>query len=390
MDLGQIALCLAVAVLGAAVATPFVATLARSFRIIDQPNERKVSQRSDMPLMGGLAVAAGTGAGIGLALLLSGPRAASEAGFTGFLIGSLLLLVLGVADDRRGMSAWPKLGVQIVAALVAVGFGFRIEEFREPLGGTEFVLPLWLQWTVTTLWIVAVTNAMNLIDGLDGEAAGLGCIIAVTLWLICYQADQFVGVVLGVALVGALIGFLPFNFPPARIFLGDTGALFIGYALSLLAIQGYIGGHRKAALLTFAVPMLALAVPLLDTASSILRRIRSGRPILSADNLHFHHRLLASEGSERAAVLSLYFLNACFCIIALSFARLRGYVAIAFFAAVILLTIRLLWNMGAFLGDLGAGDVEDVEPAEEACPAAEGAAEGRAAAGSSATEREGR
>jgi len=170
--------------------------------------------------------------------------------------------------------------------------------------------------------------------------------------LICWQANQHAGVVLGVALVGALMGFLPFNFPPARIFLGDTGALFIGYALSLLAIQGYIGGHRKAALLTFAVPMLALAVPLLDTGSSILRRFLSGRPILDADNLHLHHRLLASEGSQRAAVLSLYFLTACFCIIALSFSRLQGYVAVGFFVAVVFLTVRLLWNMGAFRGEL--------------------------------------
>ena len=220
---------------------------------------------------------------------------------------------------------------------------------------------------------------MNLVDGLDGEAAGLGCIIALTLWLICWEVDQDVGVILGVALVGALIGFLPFNFPPARIFLGDTGALFIGYALSLLAIQGYIGGHRKAALLTFAVPMLALAVPLLDTGSSILRRIRSGRPILDADNLHFHHRLLASEGSERAAVLSLYFLTACFCIIALSFSRLRGYVALAFFAAVVLLTVRLLWNMGALRGEIHDPDVDvDVDvDVEEDAPLTDSPATGR-------------
>ena len=381
MDLGQIGLSLLVAIVGSAVATPLVAKMARSLGIVDQPNERKVSLRENMPLLGGLAVATGTALGLGAALAMSDPATVFDAGFGGFLIGSLLLLMLGVADDRSGVGARFKLIVQILAALVAVAFGFRIEEFREPLGGTEFVLPLWLQWGVTTLWIVAVTNAMNLIDGLDGEAAGLGCIIAVTLWLICWQANQQAGVLLGVALVGALIGFLPFNFPPARIFLGDTGALFIGYALSLLAIQGYIGGHRKAALLTFAVPLLALAVPLLDTGSSILRRIRSGKPILDADNLHFHHRLLASEGSERAAVLSLYFLTTCFCIIALSFSRLRGYVALAFFVAVILLTVRLLWNMGAFRGEIHSEEVEGtpedvVAPVES--PAEDGSGTGEA------------
>lgn len=365
MDLGQIGLCLFVAALGSAVATPFVSWLARSLGVVDQPNERKVSQRDNMPLLGGLAVATGTALGLGSALAMSGTAAVGEARFEGFLIGALLLLVLGIVDDRSGLGARPKLVVQILAALVAVNFGFRIEEFREPLSGVEYVLPVWLQWGITTLWIVAVTNAMNLVDGLDGEAAGIGCIIAITLSVICWQIDQHVGVVLGVALVGALIGFLPFNFPPAKIFLGDTGALFIGYALSLLAIQGYIGGHRKAAILTFAVPILALAVPLLDTGSSIVRRMRSGRPILDADNLHLHHRLLASEGSQRGAVLSLYFLTACFCIIALSFSRLRGYVAIAFFGAVVLLTVRLLWNMGALHGELRSGDVAETETKTE-------------------------
>lgn len=374
MDLGQIGLCLLLAALGSAVATPFVSRLARWSGIVDQPNARKVSQRANMPLMGGLAVATGTALGLGAALAMSGTSAVQEVGFEGFLIGGLLLLVLGIVDDRSGIGARPKLVVQIIAALVAVGFGFRVEEFREPIGGVEYALPIWLQWTVTTLWIVAVTNAMNLVDGLDGEAAGLGCIIAITLSLICWQVDQRVGVVLGVALVGALLGFLPFNFPPAKIFLGDTGALFIGYALALLSIQGYIGGHRKAALLTFAVPILALAVPLLDTGSSILRRWRSGRPILDADNLHLHHRLLASEGSQRGAVLSLYFLTACFCIIALSFSRLRGSFAVAFFAAVVLLTVRLLWNMGALRGELHPGEGEAPEAMKE--DAIEGAADG--------------
>ena len=124
----------------------------------------------------------------------------------------------------------------------------------------------------------------------------------------------------GIALVGALLGFLPYNFSPARIFLGDTGALFIGYTLSLLALEGY----RAVSLLTFIVPLLALAVPILDTALSILRRAAAARAIFAADRQHMHHRLLESEGSQRAAVLSFYFLTACFCVIALSFTRLAG------------------------------------------------------------------
>jgi UDP-GlcNAc:undecaprenyl-phosphate GlcNAc-1-phosphate transferase len=151
-------------------------------------------------------------------------------------------------------------------------------------------------------------------------------------------------VVVGTTFVGALLGFLPHNFLPARIFLGDTGALFIGYVLSLLAIEGY----RQGSVLTFVVPILALAVPIMDVALSVLRRLRRHTAVMQADRAHMHHKLLESEGSQRAAVLALYFLTACFCVIALSFTRLQGYASLAFLAAVLALTFRLLRNLGFF------------------------------------------
>ncbi|MCI0670358.1 MAG: undecaprenyl/decaprenyl-phosphate alpha-N-acetylglucosaminyl 1-phosphate transferase, partial [Myxococcaceae bacterium] len=159
------------------------------------------------------------------------------------------------------------------------------------------------------------------------------------------------GTLAGVAFVGALLGFLPYNFPPARIFLGDTGALFIGYVLALLSLEGF----RKVTVLTFVVPLLALAVPILDTALSILRRVRRRRPIFAPDREHMHHRLLEAAGSQRSAVLSIYFLTGCFCVIAVSFTRLQGYAAIVFLGAVAVLTIRLLRNLGLFdMGGVGA------------------------------------
>jgi UDP-GlcNAc:undecaprenyl-phosphate GlcNAc-1-phosphate transferase len=197
---------------------------------------------------------------------------------------------------------------------------------------------------ITLCWIVVVTNAMNLIDGLDGLTAGIGVIIAATLGIICFQASQPAGLLISLVMLGALLGFLPFNFPPAKIFLGDAGALFVGYALALISIQGY----RKAALLAFIVPLLALAVPLLDTGLSIFRRVRTGRDIFSADKLHMHHLLLAREGSHRRAVLWLYFQTLCFSVIALSFSQLRGFSAYIFLGAVVILTARLLRNLGMF------------------------------------------
>ena len=213
-------------------------------------------------------------------------------------------------------------------------------------------LPRWLVWPASLLWIVGVTNALNLLDGLDGLAAGVGAIISATLTVIAWQAGEPFGVFLGLALVGALLGFLPHNFAPARIFLGDTGSLFIGYALALLALEGY----RRVSLITFLAPLLALAVPILDTSLSIVRRVRSHAPIFSADRLHMHHRLLDTEGSARAAVLQFYFVTAAFCLIALSFTKLHGVSAIVFLVAVALLTLRLLRNLGAL--ELGAREGE--------------------------------
>jgi UDP-GlcNAc:undecaprenyl-phosphate GlcNAc-1-phosphate transferase len=160
---------------------------------------------------------------------------------------------------------------------------------------------------------------------------------------------------IGVALVGALLGFLPYNFPPARIFIGDTGALFIGYALSILTLEGY----QRVTVITFLVPLLALAVPLLDTGLSVIRRLRTGAGVMQADRLHIHHRLLIEhEGSHRSAVLSLYFLTVCFCVIAVSFTRLQGVVSLVFLGVVALLTLRILRNLGLF-------SVEEGERASE-------------------------
>jgi UDP-GlcNAc:undecaprenyl-phosphate GlcNAc-1-phosphate transferase len=201
---------------------------------------------------------------------------------------------------------------------------------------------------MTLLWIVGITNALNLLDGLDGLAAGVGAIIAATLAAIAWQGGQTFAVFAGVALAGALLGFLPYNFAPARIFLGDTGALFVGFTLSLLALECY----RRVSLITLIVPMLALAVPILDTGMSILRRLLQRRHIFTPDRQHMHHRLLAAEGSPKAAVIQFYLLTAAFCLIAVSFTRLQGITAAVFLLTVLLLTVRLLHNLGV----LGRGD----------------------------------
>lgn len=352
---------LSVAIAGAALATPLVARTARALRIVDHPSDRGVSSRSGMPLAGGLAVAVGFAAGLAAAVYALS-ESIPPSRLDGLVVGATVMIVAGICDDRWGMKAWSKFLVQTTAAAIAIGHGFEISHFTEPLTRTTFHLPVWLTWVVSALWIVGITNAINLIDGLDGLAAGMGAIIGATLTVIAWQTGQPLGVCIGVALVGSLLGFLPYNFWPARIFLGDTGSLFIGYVLALLAL----GGYRQLSLVTFVVPLLALAVPIIDTFLSILRRIRKRTPIFRADRLHMHHRLLATEGSQRAAVFQFYLMTAAFCLIALSFTRLQGAMAGLFLIAVLVLTFRVLWNLDALslessepAGDVPAGVEED-------------------------------
>jgi UDP-GlcNAc:undecaprenyl-phosphate GlcNAc-1-phosphate transferase len=342
MSLTTIAIAALCSVAVAALATPLISRLATALQVIDRPNERKVNRRENIPLMGGVAVALGSFTGLAAGIVLqSGLRVENH--IEGYLLGGVLLLGIGAFDDRFALQARPKLLAQVAAAAIAILYGFRIDHITDPFA-RQISLPVWMSWVATTLWIVGVTNALNLIDGLDGLATGVAAIIGATLTIICWQIGQPLGVLLGCTFVGSLLGFLPWNFSPAKIVLGDTGALFIGYTLALLALEGY----AKASLLTFIVPLLALAVPIMDTALSIVRRIRRRAHPFAADRQHMHHRLLESEGSQRAAVLSIYFLTGCFCVIALSFTKLEGYAAILFLLAVIALTWRLLRNLGFF------------------------------------------
>jgi UDP-GlcNAc:undecaprenyl-phosphate GlcNAc-1-phosphate transferase len=348
MDAHQYLIPLAVAFGVAALMTPLVMRIAIAIGITDHPSERSVSHRPNIPLIGGIAVALGFAVGLAVAIFQTGVDIPSGQ-LRALAGGGAFVLLAGVYDDRFGMNAWTKFTVQIIAAALAIASGFQIGHLTDPFSRETYELPTVLSWIITMVWIVTVTNALNLVDGLDGLAAGVGAIIAATLALIAAQAGEVLGACVGVALLGALLGFLPFNFAPAKIFLGDTGALFIGYELSLLALVGY----RQLSLLTFVVPVLALAVPILDTALSIIRRLRSGSPIFNADRQHMHHRMLDSEGSQRSAVLQVYLLTAAFCLIALAFSKLEGYMAILFLAAVGVLTYRLVLNLDALSAEGG-------------------------------------
>lgn len=301
----ELSFVLAVAALAGVGFTPVVIRLASTWGIYDAPlGERRV-HTEPLPRLGGIAVFAATGVGI-LAMALASLTGAKvlpgqPSFFFGVLFGGGVIFATGLVDDVRGLRPMVKLAAQVVAALLVYGYGFQIDSIS--FGSTEFALQ-WLSMPLTILWIVGVTNAFNLIDGLDGLATGIALVALGTTLIVSVVLGNAEVVLLCGALVGALLGFIRYNFSPARIFLGDSGSLFIGFMLAVLSVYG---SQKSATAVLVLVPLFALAIPLLDTLLAIFRRLLRGVPLSEADARHIHHRLLALGFTHRHAVLVLYF-----------------------------------------------------------------------------------
>lgn len=275
--------------------TPAVKTLAEFLGAVDQPGGRRIHRRP-VPRMGGLAICAGFFAAALLFGRLTRP-------VTGLLLGALIIALMGAADDLIELSPRQKLAWQLAAALTAMAFGVRIDFLSCPGGAEAFFALGQLSAPLTLLWLVGCTNAVNLIDGLDGLAAGVSAISSLTLFEAALLAGQPDAALLLSALAGACLGFLPYNFNPAVIFMGDVGSQFLGFVLACVSV---IGAFKFHTLLTFAVPVLALLLPLADTVCSFFRRLLRGQSPFRADRGHFHHRLLAMGLSQKRAAATLY------------------------------------------------------------------------------------
>lgn len=277
-------------------ATPLVKRLAVKIGAIDIPRDKRRMHKDSVPLIGGLAIFFGF---LISTLLFSKP----DVKLAAILLGAFIMVVLGIFDDKYALSAKFKLLIQIIAALIPVVAGVRIERIILPFlksGGFEFG---WLSYPITVLWIVALTNAVNLIDGLDGLAAGVSAIASFSMFLIACMQGNFVIAVMSAALVGACCGFLPYNFSPASIFMGDTGSTFLGFTMAALSV---IGLFKIQTIISFAVPFIAFGIPIFDTSFAIFRRIREHRPIMSPDRGHLHHRLVDKGFTHKQAVLIIY------------------------------------------------------------------------------------
>lgn len=291
----------------ALVITPFVRRWAFKCGAVDRPNHRKVHRRL-MPRMGGMAIYISFAATVLLTREIT-PQVA------GLLAGGSLIVLLGILDDTKGLSPRLKLAGQVASALaVAVfPFGLKVEFLTNPFGGDMIDLGL-LAIPVTVLWIISVTNAVNLIDGLDGLASGTSSIAALTLaavvWIDISVNGAWPGqedaVALALILAASVLGFLRYNFYPARIFLGDSGSMFLGFSVAVLAVMGLAKG---ATFISVIVPVVILGIPILDTFFAIVRRWFGRRPIFSPDKEHLHHRLMDLGLSHRQTVLSIYAVN---------------------------------------------------------------------------------
>ncbi len=283
------------------VATPFAKWISIKCGAIDYPKDRGVHKKP-MPRMGGVAIVLGFTVTVLMVFFFD--RGMSTKQFVGFLSGALLIAALGVLDDMKNLPAKLKFCVQIVAALIVIFSGIQINVVLWPVTAAlqKFSIP------ITLVWIVGVTNAVNLIDGLDGLAAGVSSIAALSLMVLCIMTGSNTAVVLTAALAGACLGFLPRNFNPAEIFMGDTGSTFLGFVLSVTSILGVFKGY---ALLAVSVSVLCLGLPVFDTIFAMLRRMAKHQSIMQPDRGHLHHRLIDRGFSQKQAVLILYAISFC-------------------------------------------------------------------------------
>ncbi|MDO3677259.1 MraY family glycosyltransferase [Paenibacillus ehimensis] len=283
-----------------------------AFRIdfVDKPkvdNERKI-HREPIPLTAGLAIFAGFV--ITYLFFVRDDWKQSAA----ILAGSLLILIIGMVDDwykthGKELAAWPKLIVQLSAAVIVYSSGVVFYGFNNPFTGSDVILPVWLQFFLTVMWIFGVTTVINFTDGMDGLAGGLSAISAVTLFVVALAKAQSDSAMLAIILVGAALAYLKYNKPPAKVFMGDAGATLFGFLLGVIALDGAFKG---ATVLSLLVPILALGVPIFDNLFVVFKRMMNGKPIYQADASQAHYRLLRSGLNPKQVVLFLCLINTCF------------------------------------------------------------------------------
>ncbi len=289
------------------VATPFAKKVSEKLGAIDYPKARGMHTKP-MPRLGGIAIVLGFM--ITVLVLYRFVNDINIKHFCGFIAGAIVIVGVGIVDDSRQLPARVKLVFQIIAALLVIGSGIRINVVLWPV--TTYLQKL--SAPITLIWIIGITNAVNLIDGLDGLAAGVSSIASICLMVLCILTGTESAVVFTAALAGSCLGFLPRNFNPAEIFMGDTGATFLGYVLAVTSIMGVFKGY---AVLALVVCLLSIGLPIFDTLCAMLRRAATHKPIMQADRGHLHHKLIDRGYTQKQAVLIMYGISLVLAILAI-------------------------------------------------------------------------
>lgn len=297
--------------------TPIVIKLCRKYNIVDIPKDSRRVHSKPMPRIGGVAIVTSMLIGFLIYYLLTKdiPSIALNEKFLGYIIGGLIIATMGLIDDLVNLRARYKFFFQLAAGLVVYYFGIRITGIKIPFIYPDMIdFVWWIDLPLTLLWIIGVTNAINLIDGLDGLAAGITAISATSLLIIFIATSASLeAIIISAVLVGAVLGFLPYNFNPAKTFMGDVSANFLGFTMAVVSILGFAKGYTMIAIIA---PVLVLGIPIFDTVFAMVRRFLKGQPMLKPDGGHIHHRLIKRGFSQRQAVILLYTITTLLCMLA--------------------------------------------------------------------------
>ncbi len=347
----KLAAALVSAVLISFLCTPLVKNLAYKVGAIDVPKDNRRMHKVPIPRLGGLAIF--------IAFLFAVIIFADiDRAMQGILLGAIMIVILGVLDDIMTLKALPKFLVQIAAAGVAVYHGCTIHFISNPnvFSQASYINLNWLSVPVTIIWIVAITNAVNFIDGLDGLAVGVSAISTACLLIIALIVGEMNIAIILAALLGSCLGFIPYNKNPAKIFMGDTGSTFLGYILATLSVQGLF---KLYAIISFAVPFLILGIPIFDICFAFLRRIAKGQNPMIADRGHVHHRLIDMGFSQKQAVAICYMLTAILGLAAVLLTSSGELKALILIGAVIIVGavgFRIIFKKSASHEDLSKAD----------------------------------
>ena len=315
--------------------TPLVIKLAFRTGAVDKPDARKI-HKVPIPRIGGLGIYTSFMLATLFAVVSSHLDGESLREIVGLIVSGSLIFFLGIIDDYKNLPAKVKLLGQILAAVVfVVIFDIKIDVITNPFDG-EYIYLEWVAIPATIFWLVGLTNTVNLIDGLDGLAAGVSAIASITILLVALKQNFFLVAILTGALAGAAFGFLFYNSHPAKIFMGDSGSMFFGFMLAGISV---IGAFKSTTTIALIVPILALGLPILDTTFAIVRRYRGGQPIFKPDKGHLHHRLLSLGFTHRQAVLLMYVISAMLGLSAVALTEVNSTIALIILIIVIIAVV---------------------------------------------------